>query len=67
MLVDIRDKSDEYGTMYEVCIFNTVSTDLDMIHEWISENFDSYEEEIYGRWFLFESLEDAIAVKLRWS
>lgn len=52
--------------MYEVYIYSTTIDDDRMIHCWVEDNIESYSEEVYGHWYLFEHAEDAMAFKLRW-
>lgn len=67
MYVHITDVSSTGMVMYRVEIYdwNCESTE-DSIHEWIDENCDSYDCLIHGRMYLFEDVENAIAIKWKW-
>ena len=68
MYVYIKDVSDSDIIMYRVEIYDwsSESTDND-IHNWIVENCDSYDCLIHGTMYLFEDIENAVAVKIRWT
>lgn len=68
MYVHIKDMSDSSIVMYLVEIYDwDAESNKDNIHKWIVENIDSYNCLTYGVMYLFEDVENAVAVKIRWS